>query len=143
MIHSFVCRGDSSDALRGVICGIEFGERTFIINTRQLKKIMSRSKSCMNGCFQRLGYSVCRTCDLGKVFQQTLPGAEVRFQGREWCVRRAEESAAVVLSPNLTIEIPVGETEQEAQPDEPLRANPLDISSLLNPSEKAESGIRC
>jgi hypothetical protein len=56
MIHAFVCRGDSFDCLPAVVCGLEFGPSSFLINTRQLKKPMSRPKSSF--CFQRQSSSV-------------------------------------------------------------------------------------
>jgi hypothetical protein len=133
LIHSFVCRGDSSDALRGAICGIEFADHSFLINTGQLKKLMFRSKSCMNGCFQRLGYSVCKPIkDLGSVFAQIFPQFNTQlFTSRQWCVRRAGASSIVSFSPNVTLEIAIG-TEKETQEVEKEVFHPLDINSLLN-----------
>jgi hypothetical protein len=135
MIHSFVCRGDSFDALRGAVCGIEFGQQSFLINTRQLKKLMCRSKSCMNGCFQRLGYAVCRPArDLGALFAQVFSrrAAQV-FSSRQWCVRRAGESSVVTFAPNLTVEIASAEPAKGEQTDG-AAAHPCDVTSLLNPS---------
>jgi hypothetical protein len=107
LIHTFVCRGDSFDALRGVVCGIEFGPNSFLVNTRQLKKLMFRSKSCMNGCFQRLGYAVCRpTCDIATLLGKVLPGwGSHLFIARQWCVRKAVDPHSASFTPNLACEI--------------------------------------
>jgi hypothetical protein len=136
IIHSFVCRGDAQDALRGAVCGIEFGEHSFLINTRQLKKLMFRSKSCMNGCFQRLGYTVCRSArDLGTVFSRLFPLLSPQsFSSRQWCVRRAGESSVVSFSPNLNLEI------ASVEPAEVSSAHPFDIGNLLNHPAAARKG---
>jgi hypothetical protein len=129
MIHSFVCRGDGYDALRGFLCGIEFGCNSFLVNTRQLKALMSRSKSCMNGCFQKLGYVVCRPArDIPTLFGQMLPNfaCEV-LTARQWCIRRAAGPSAVYFQPNLGLEIAL---EDEQTP--PVRDDACPISSLLN-----------
>jgi hypothetical protein len=132
MIHSFVCRGDAFDAVRGAICGIEFTPNSFLINTQRLKRLMARSKSSMNGCFQRLGYTVCRPArDLGEVLGEICPGyGPQRFFARQWCVRRAEESSAVSFAPNLAIEI-AGPTREGKGAGEGL-VHPFDIGNLLN-----------
>jgi hypothetical protein len=129
MIHSFVCRGDSYDALRGFLCGIEFGCNSLLVNTRQLKALMNRSKSCMNGCFQKLGYVVCRpACDILALLGQMLPtfACEV-LTARQWCIRRASGPSAVYFQPNLGLEIAL---EEEQAP--PVRDDVCPISSLLN-----------
>jgi hypothetical protein len=106
MIHRFVQRGDNHDALRGCICGIEFGVRSFLINTRQLRKLMFRSKSCLNGCFQRIGYSVARCqSDVTAVFADILPPTkQTVFSPRQWCVRKADENATVTFAPNADLD---------------------------------------
>jgi hypothetical protein len=103
MIHSFVCRGDSFDALRGFLCGIEFGHNSFLINTQRLKKVMFRSKSFINGCFQRIGYAVARPArDIPALFAQILIGSQSRdFASRQWCVRRAIGPQSPPFTPNV------------------------------------------
>jgi hypothetical protein len=107
MIHSFVVRGDRFDCLRGVVCGIEFGVSSFLINTSKLKKLMFRSKSCMNGCFQRLGYSVCRPAhDITTLFAQIMPGSGSHlFAARQWCVRKATDASSLCFIPNTKVEL--------------------------------------
>ena len=121
MIHSFVCRGDPYDALRGLVCGIEFGLSTFLINTSRLKKLMYRSKSCMNGCFQKLGYNVCRPAhDITSLFAQILPGFGAHmFTSRQWCVRKAGENSSLCFIPNIKIEIASSQTSHPSSPIQP------------------------
>ena len=76
MIHSFVVRDDGNDALRGLVCGIIFSNPVLVVNTDRLKKFTCRSKSCVNGCFQKLGFDVSRaTQELNTFFQSILPAA--------------------------------------------------------------------
>jgi hypothetical protein len=133
MIHTFVCRGDSFDSLRGVVCGIEFGPGSVLINTRQLKKLMFRSKSCMNGCFQRLGYAACRPSrDVESLFAQILPGWGAQlFTSRQWCVRRAVDSHAVTFQPNVHCEL-AADGDPPAGGPAPNSAFIFNIRNLLN-----------
>jgi hypothetical protein len=132
MVHSFVCRGDSFDALRGVICGIEFGANCFLINISTLKRFMFRSKSCMNGCFQRLGYNVCRPAnDAPTLLSQMLPGCGPHiFTARHWSARRATPEANTRFMPNTTIDL--AEAEQQPAIDDRPKTFAYDIQSLLN-----------
>jgi hypothetical protein len=143
MIHSFVCRGDSYDPLRGIACGIEFGVSSFLVNTRQLKRVMFRSKSCMNGCFQKLGYSVCRSArDLPSIFAEIVPGAGPHiFSARQWCVRKAAEGVHLLFAPNTLIDFAGSWEADPGAPDvqeprgERIETGPMflsDIASLLN-----------
>ena len=144
MIYSFVCRGDSYDSLRGVVCGIEFGLNSFLINTSRLKHLMFRSKSCMNGCFQKLGYTVCRPAhEITSLFAQILPAYGSHFiTARHWCVRRVTEASTLCFIPNIKIEIAVFDTPpaspvpacEEKGGDEatPSESFPFDIQALLN-----------
>jgi hypothetical protein len=129
MIHAFVCRGDSGDGLRGIACGVEFCTGAFMINTNQLKMLMHRSKSCVNGCFQKMGYTVCRPAqDMGSIFARILP-RDVRtglLAVKQWCVRRADESSQISFIPNVRGHIAAEERTQ----DDPTAL--FDIRKLLN-----------
>lgn len=144
MIHAFVCRGDSFDALRGMLCGIEFGLNSFLINTGRMKKLMYRSKSCMNGCFQKLGYNVCRPPhDILTLFSQILPGIPSHLlTARQWCVRRASENSQLSFIPNIKVEIatplnadPTPETNSSSTPSSPVSPPPPPVAqtTLLSP----------
>lgn len=138
MIHAFVCKRDAFDALRGVICGIEFGTNSFLVNTGRLKELMFRSKSCMNGCFQKLGYNVCRPAqDVATLFAQILPGYGNHLcTARQWCVRKATDAATLRMPPNISIEIVGGPSSVPSSPvEETAKEDPafmFDIHSLLN-----------
>ena len=90
LIYKFVAKGNSMDVVRGLICGIEFGKESLLINTSRMKCLMCRSKSCVNGCFQKLGYNISRpTQDIQTLFTQISPNINTSsFNPRQWCVRR-------------------------------------------------------
>ena len=106
MIHNFIFRGDASDCLRGLVCGIQFGVNSLLINTSRLKKLMCRSKSCMNGCFQKLGYISSKPSqDLSTLLCKLTPGFRSdALNPRNWCVRRAGEHCTPFV-PNVAIDM--------------------------------------
>jgi hypothetical protein len=108
VIHQFVVRGDQGDVVRGIVCGIEFTPFALLLNTGRLKRLMGRSKSCMNGCFQKLGYQVFKSArDIGSIFAQIYPrySSSHNFVGRQWCIRRMTYAAAVCFIPNLNVNL--------------------------------------
>jgi hypothetical protein len=102
-VHTFILRGNQNDSLRGVACGIEFGRGFILVNTDRLKKILSRSKSCMNGCWQRLGYDVMRPShDIVCLFTRLLPNVNPElFAIKQWCIRLVSDECRVCFVPNL------------------------------------------
>jgi hypothetical protein len=103
LVHKFVARGNTNDALRGIVCGVEFGRGFILVNTDRLKKVLFRSKSCMNGCFQRLGYDVMRPSrDIVCLFTRLLPNVNPEFFAiRQWCVRLVGDGSVICFCSNL------------------------------------------
>ena len=138
MIHSFVVRDDGNDALRGLVCGIIFSNPVLVVNTDRLKKFTCRSKSCVNGCFQKLGFDVSRaTQELNTFFQSILPAAVPDLSNpRHWCIRKAtDESSLSFLSRPQPIPSEPRQPEPAADPAPSISGDPqflLDLSSLLN-----------
>ena len=56
-IHEFVVRGDSSDNIRSLVCGIIWMDDIIAINTRQLILTINKCKSSINSGFQAIGYT--------------------------------------------------------------------------------------
>ena len=121
-IRSFVMQGDTSDFDRGLACGILFYGNLMIVNTKRLKEFLGKSKSCLNGCFHKLGYNVSRIAnednpqltEICRHFGRTLP------QHRQWCIRSIE--------PIPSISETMSGDEIEIEPLEFM----TDIRSLLN-----------
>lgn len=107
LIHHFVVRDDGGDALRGLVCGILFGNGFLLVNTDKLKRLTKRSKSCVNGCFQRLGFNVFReTQDLNGFFSKLLPDIDSQLiNSRHWCIRKASDEAPICFIASIPLEI--------------------------------------
>ena len=144
LIHNFICKGDMRDAQRGLICGIQFGNNSLLINTSRLKKLMCRSKSCMNGCFQKLGYMSSKPSqDLSSLLCRITPGIMVEaLNPRNWCVRKAGEKCTL-FNPNILLDMAhrshddvgnsSGSSNSSASEEETQRVRfSFDISDLLN-----------
>jgi hypothetical protein len=139
LVHKFVRRGNAGDALRGLVCGVEFGPGFFFVHTTRLKKVLSRSKSCLNGCFQRVGYDVIRSSqEIVSLFGHLFPNVNPElFALRQWCVRLAREGTALSFTPSLpesfceTLQT-VPWVPHKSDPKSHEKANFLDIRSLLN-----------
>jgi hypothetical protein len=154
VIHRFVAQGNPDDVLRGIVCGIEFTQYAMLVNVGKLKKLMRRSKSCMNGCFHRLGYHVARTSgDLSSVLTQIFPKyrAASGLVGRQWCIRRLTCEARVCFLPNLNVNLfeleaiaqPHREPEAQAVTERPSSEEFMDeVEQLLNRKEPPKT-IRC
>jgi len=144
-VHRFINQRNVYDVFRGFVCGIEFGAGFIIVNTKRLKRLMCRSKSCVNGCLQRLGFAICRKQqDVTGFFSVLLPGVDGHLcNSRQWCVRKRTEVSPVCFVSFLPISItdrygfpkPVdcyGEEEDAESPQPKTPAFSWDIRSLLN-----------
>lgn len=56
-IRSYAERGDESDWRRFLVCGVCWMDNAIAINTRQLRLLISKCKSSINGSLQKMGYS--------------------------------------------------------------------------------------
>ncbi|EAY14197.1 hypothetical protein TVAG_373300 [Trichomonas vaginalis G3] len=142
LIHRFIYRGDSQDTYRGLLCGIEFGIDSLLINTSRLKHLMCRSKSCMNGCFQKLGYAISRPVqDFQTLFSQSGSSFDNAFiNPRQWCVRRLQDPTNAMTNFPAILSIQFAEDNSKHSESETIslhdRPNSLpaiwEVSSLLN-----------
>jgi hypothetical protein len=107
LVHKFIMRGNPGDPLRGIVCGVEFGPGFILVNTDRLKKLLLRSKSYMNGGFQRLGYDVMRPSqDLESLLTRLLPNVNPEFFAlKQWCVRLVCEDSVICFASNIPAHI--------------------------------------
>lgn len=134
LIHRFVVRGDKGDAYRGFVCGVYFGEGFLLVNTTRLKKLICRSKSCVNGCFHRLGFSMGRSAsqNMNDFFQQILPNLNSALVNtRQWCMRTVSDEAVVCFVPCFQNQ-PVAKKEVRPSEERKPEAFMFDIKNLLN-----------
>ena len=89
-IKTYVVRGEPSDHDRSLVCGVCWLNDKIAINTRQLRLILSKCKSSINGSFQQLGYGTIPTgADSSAELINYFPELENNFpQLRQWTVRQ-------------------------------------------------------
>ena len=92
LIKTFIHKGDIYDFDRGLACGILFHLNLILVNTKRLKVFLGKSKSCLNGCFHKLGYAVSRIAtedhpqlyEFFKIYGRNVPNY------RQWCIRTTD-----------------------------------------------------
>lgn len=60
-LKKYVIRNDSGDLNRSLVCGIMWLSNGIAINTHQMRLILSKCKSSINGSFQAMGYETIPT----------------------------------------------------------------------------------
>ena len=88
-IKIYVMRGDDSDINRGIVCGLFWCGDDLAINTRQLRLLLGRCKSSINGSLQMIGYtSPSSNSDQSSKLMTIFPQWKERFQEmRQWTLR--------------------------------------------------------
>jgi hypothetical protein len=95
-IHSFCIHHDANDSLRCLVCGIfwfESGE--LAINTRQLRILLAKSKSSINGTLAKMKYITLPTKDRERDrLIDALPALKGDWlEVRQWTIRRSTSVA--------------------------------------------------
>jgi hypothetical protein len=127
-------------------CGIFFGPRFILVNTHRLKNLLVRSKSGMNGSFQKLGYEVMRPSnDIIGLFQRLLPSFYPEFfQVNKWCLRIETDNSKMSFRSHIPDAVlATFETERiipKPQPTFPTDRFPLDLRLLLNRDPPRQTG---
>jgi hypothetical protein len=113
-IKNFVMQNDSDDWKRGVVCGLFWfqPEDTLALNTRQLRLLIAKCKSSINGSFQQLGYGMGIVgTDCGAVIVKYLPILTGNFQElRQWTIRQKLIAQPVFVSPPP--DLAIGDTDK-------------------------------
>lgn len=89
-IKKFIYRNDGQDWKRALVCGFCSIGTSIAINTRQLRLIIDKSKSSINGALQKLGYSSEVIRGEGSVeLISAIPFLKANFvEQRQWTIRR-------------------------------------------------------
>jgi hypothetical protein len=97
-IKAFVMRNDSEDWKRALVCGICWlgADGPIGINTRQLRLLVSKCKSSINGSFQLLGFgNVSAGTDCSVSISKIFPVLKDSFtELRQWTLRQAAVNQA-------------------------------------------------
>lgn len=89
-IKKFVVRNDGNDWKRSLVCGIIWLDKSIAINTHQLRLLVDKCKSSINGSFQDLGYKTVPTgADSAKELITKFPFMRNNFaELRQWTIRQ-------------------------------------------------------
>ena len=89
-IHDFCVQNDDNDWKRSIVCGVIWFDQGIAINTRQLKILINKCKSSINGALLKMGYTSSTT--KGEGFDSLLrkiPYLRGNFvEQRMWTVRK-------------------------------------------------------
>ena len=110
-IQKYAIRGDGNDWKRCLVCGVCWLNSGIAINTRQLRLLIDKCKSSINGSLHRMGYSTS-TCkgDPTSSLIEHLPNLKGNFaELRQWTVRQK-----VVVTPQPDV------SDSFVQPQYPL-----------------------
>ena len=91
-IKKFCVRGDEDDWKRCLVCGVCWVTTgSLAINTRQLRLLIDKCKSSINGSLHKMGYSTSSSCrgDASSSLIDRLPILKGNFSElRQWTVRQ-------------------------------------------------------
>jgi hypothetical protein len=101
-VKAFVMRNNHDDWKRGIVCGLFWfqPDSTIAINTRQLRILISKCKSSINGSFQQLGYSIATVgTDCSAMVVKNLPYLNGNFtELRQWTLRQQLPTQAPAIT---------------------------------------------
>lgn len=88
-IHRYAERHDDNDWRRFLVCGVCWMDNMIAINTRQLRLLISKCKSSINGSFQKMGYTTNQShTESRKYLFGKIPLLKGNFNElRQWTIR--------------------------------------------------------
>ncbi|EAY20471.1 hypothetical protein TVAG_110840 [Trichomonas vaginalis G3] len=88
-IHRYAERHDDDDWRRFLVCGVCWMDNMIAINTRQLRLLISKCKSSINGSFQKMGYTTSQShTESRKFLFGKIPLLKGNFNElRQWTIR--------------------------------------------------------
>lgn len=135
-IRNFAERDDGNNWRRFLVCGLCWMDNAIAINTRQLRLLISKCKSSINGSLQKMGYTTSMShSDSWKILFPHIPLLKDHFSDlRQWTIRYT--SAAVAeqqTAPEVVAvgESPVVEVEVPAPVEQKIPAFPLKFRGRL------------
>ncbi|EAY11697.1 hypothetical protein TVAG_487990 [Trichomonas vaginalis G3] len=100
-IREFCIRNDSDDWKRCMVCGIVWLGDDIAINIRQLKLLVNKCKSSINGALLKMGFESSTAKNDGfKKLLDFMPSLRGNFsEQRMWTIRRMTPSNPVMFTP--------------------------------------------
>lgn len=133
-IKKFVVRNDDGDWKRAYVCGICWIGDTIAINTRNLRILVAKCKSSINGLFQAMGYgTVPPGSESGAAVVHYFPILRDNFaELRQWTVRKK-----MSMTPTPDLMRLLAPSKEEVPPREPdfITPPPAEFEGLDKPYE--------
>lgn len=88
-VRTFSERNDENDWKRFLVCGVCWMDRAIAVNTRQLRLLVSKCKSSINGSLKKMGYSTNTAhSESWKILFPRIPRLQNHFtELRQWTIR--------------------------------------------------------
>jgi hypothetical protein len=108
-IKSFVVRNDQDDVLRGMVCGIHWVTDGLAMNIRQLRVLIPKCKSSINGSLKKLGFTAnMRLADANSTLSVLFPMLrDNAAERRKWTIRQREGRRPAGVEERLRFVIPL------------------------------------
>lgn len=89
-VKKFAIKSDADDWKRCMVCGVCWIDNGIAINTRQLRLLIDKCKSSINGSLHRMGYNPTSTAgDVNSTLVEKMPILKGNFSElRQWTVRQ-------------------------------------------------------
>lgn len=100
-IRKYAERHDGNDWKRFLVCGVCWIDNTIAINTRQLRLLVTKCKSSINGSLQKLGYVTDTShAESGNVLFTQIPSLRDNFtEIRKWTIRHKRNAGEIHPEP--------------------------------------------
>ena len=125
-IKRYCCRGDANDWRRSLVCGVCWLPEGIAINTRQLKILIFKCKSSINGSLHKMGLSVnLGRTEAANAIVMSIPYLKDNLNElRQWTVRQTGAQCVSPISPPTPqiynypkpFEIPIINISQQPKP---------------------------
>lgn len=108
-IRAFISREPSTQWKRAIVCGVMFLNSALAINIQQLRILMGKCKSSINGSLQQLGYiSKPSTHEIDQEMTKMIPLLkDDHSEMKKWTIRYGEFPEGRAMSPAPDAEMPV------------------------------------
>jgi hypothetical protein len=125
-IQEFCVRNLPDDWKRSLVCGVCWMGQEIAVNTRQLRLLVNKCKSSINGALSKMGYG---TAPVKSVMTQSLlayiPYLKGNFvEQRQWTVRRKVSMSPVAMRNSYPTPIFLPSPSPAFETPEPLLAGP-------------------
>jgi hypothetical protein len=107
-IRQFIEHNEDDSWRRSLVCGVFFLPDALVLHIRQMRILMGRCKSSINGSLQQMGYSAQHQAQrLDRTWFPTVPDPRMIGELKKWPIRRKPEAGvSTAVSVEKTVCVP-------------------------------------